>query len=92
MTLNTPFGMPAAFAASARMSAVIGVFEAGLTTMVLPMISAGAIFHIASAVGKFHGTIPTHTPMGSRTTNSRPGEKALPEAEISSSIGNFVSA
>ena len=82
--MNTPGGMPAAFAASASMRAVRGVFDAGLTTMVFPMMRAGAISHMASAVGKFQGTILTQTPTGSLRTNSRPGEKALPEAGISS--------
>ncbi len=72
--------------------AVRGVFEAGFTTMVFPMMRAGAIFHMARAVGKFQGTIPTHTPTGSRRTNSRPGANAFPEARISSSNGNFVTA
>jgi hypothetical protein len=92
MTLSTPLGMPAAVAASARITAVRGVLEAGFITIVFPMIRAGAIFHMARAVGKFQGTIPTHTPTGSLRTNSRPGAKALPEARISSSKGNFVAA
>jgi hypothetical protein len=45
-TLRTPAGRNSA-ASSARRSAVIGVVSAGLSTIVLPVASAGPIFQIA---------------------------------------------
>jgi len=45
--LRTPSGIPAALAASPRITAVSGVIVAGFTTMVFPMMSAGAIFQMA---------------------------------------------
>ena len=38
----------------------------GLMTMVQPAASAGAIFHVASISGEFHGVMNAHTPTGSR--------------------------
>ena len=43
-----------------------GVWLAGLTMTVLPIARAGAIFHEAIAIGKFHGMICAQTPIGSR--------------------------
>ncbi len=40
---------------SASFIAVSGVVSAGLSTTVLPVASAGAIFHAAISSGKFHG-------------------------------------
>ncbi|MNT93229.1 hypothetical protein D3C72_2346500 [compost metagenome] len=65
-TLSTPGGMPASMASSARRRAVSGVSSAGLMTMVQPAASAGMIFQMAIISGKFHGTMPTTTPTGSR--------------------------
>ena len=72
-TLNTPSGRPASSASSARRSAVSGVCSAGLGTTVLPMASAGAVFHDVMAMGKFHGTMIPQTPTGSRIVISTPG-------------------
>ena len=92
ITFITPLGMPAAFAASAMMRALRGVYEAGFNTTVFPVISAGASFQKAIVMGKFQGMIPTHTPIGSLRMNSRPGEKTFPETGISSSQGNLLTA
>src|SRR5512142_1648751 len=64
-TLNTPSGTPACSNNSPNASAVSGVTLAGFNTTVLPIASAGAIFHAAIMSGKFHGVINTHTPKGS---------------------------
>ena len=45
-----------------------GVFEAGFSTHVLPIASAGASFQTAITSGKFQGMIPAQTPTGSRST------------------------
>ena len=49
---------------SASVSAVSGVVSAGLSTTVLPVASAGAIFQAAISSGKFHGMIWPATPSG----------------------------
>jgi hypothetical protein len=54
--------------ARANSSAVSGVYAEGLSTMLLPMASAGAIFQTAIISGKFQGTMPAQTPIGSRCT------------------------
>jgi hypothetical protein len=57
-------------AAAARRStpvAVSGVRVAGLKTTVFPATSAGAIFQVGMATGKFQGVITATTPSGSRT-------------------------
>ena len=38
-----------------------------------PAASAGATFHEAMRIGKFHGTMSPTTPIGSRSVMSRPG-------------------
>jgi hypothetical protein len=43
-----------------------GVSSAGFSTTVLPHTSAGAIFQIGIATGKFHGVIAPTTPSGWR--------------------------
>ena len=68
-TLKTPSGSPASWQSSANLSAVSGVCDAGLITMVLPAASAGAIFHEESRKGKFHGTMAPTTPTGWRSVN-----------------------
>ena len=65
-TFSTPAGRPHSFAYSANFNRESEVFDAGLTTTVLPHASAGAIFHTASMSGKFHGVIAPTTPSGSR--------------------------
>ncbi len=72
-TVSTSSGNPASSANAARRSAVSGVCSAGLTTTVLPIARAGAIFHDVMAMGKFHGTMIPQTPWGSRRVISRPG-------------------
>ncbi len=49
--------------------ALSGAAEAGLSTTVLPQISAGASFHAGIALGKFHGVIRPTTPIGLRIAN-----------------------
>src|SRR5437899_1165111 len=51
--LITPFGTPALCRASTMRQELRGESEAGLTTIVLPQIKAGAIFHAGIALGKF---------------------------------------
>ena len=70
-TLNTPAGTPARSASSASASAVSGVCEAGLTTIVQPAASAGAALRVIIAAGKFHGVIAAQTPTGSLSTTMR---------------------
>ncbi|MNR63848.1 hypothetical protein D3C85_1862950 [compost metagenome] len=43
----------------------VGVCSAGLRTTALPAASAGASFHTAMRMGKFHGMIWPTTPSGS---------------------------
>ena len=69
-TLNTPSGMPASAASSARRSAVSGDFSEGFSTTELPAASAGPSFHAAMISGKFHGTIAPTTPIGSRVISA----------------------
>ena len=71
--LRTPAGMPASSASSPRRIAVSGVYDAGLRMAVFPAASAGATFHEAIRIGKFHGTIRPTTPIGSRRVRSSPG-------------------
>ena len=71
-TLSTPGGRPASSPSSPRRSAVSGVRLAGLSTTVLPQASAGASFHVAMTIGKFHGTIRPTTPSGSCSVMSSP--------------------
>ena len=68
ITLTTPFGRSVSSRSSASRSAVSGVFDAGLSTTLLPIASAGASFQTAITSGKFQGMIPAHTPTGSRST------------------------
>ena len=63
-TLTTPGGRSHSAMMSASVSAVSGVVSAGLSTTVLPVASAGAIFHAAISSGKFHGMICPATPSG----------------------------
>ena len=53
---------------SASSDAVSGVHSAGFNTTVQPDARAGAIFHVASISGAFHGVISTATPLGSQLT------------------------
>ncbi len=42
------------------------MYDAGLKTTVLPRMSAGMIFQVGIANGKFHGVIAATTPSGAR--------------------------
>ena len=68
ITFTTPFGRSVSSRISASLSAVSGVLEAGFSTHVFPIASAGASFHTAITSGKFQGMMPAHTPTGSRST------------------------
>ena len=61
---------------SASVSAVRGVVSAGFSTTVLPVASAGAIFHAAISSGKFHGIICPATPSG-RGDDPKPAYPSL---------------
>ena len=64
---RTPGGSPASWNASAIRCAQTGVSDAGLSTAVQPAISAGAVFHIGIAKGKFQGVISATGPTGCRS-------------------------
>jgi len=66
-TFITPGGRPACSKSCASSSSDADVNSLGLITMVFPAASAGAIFHIASISGEFHGAMAATTPTGSRT-------------------------
>src|SRR5919199_1600805 len=65
---NVPAGRPACVKNSATFNDVSGVVGEGFATTVLPVTSAGPIFVPSSVMGKFHGTIAAHTPIGWRST------------------------
>ena len=65
--LNTPGGTPASWKASASSVAEEGDSSEGLTTMVLPQISAGPAFQVMDSNGRFHGEMLATTPSGLRT-------------------------
>ena len=65
-TLTTPSGRPPSSSSSTKRTRQAGVSEAGLTTAVLPLMSAGKSFHPGMATGKFHGVMIPATPMGRR--------------------------
>ena len=90
-TLTTPSGTPASRRMSATASAVSGVSLAGLSTTVQPAASAGPIFRVAIAAGKFHGVIEHadpdrlvlhHDPVGRRTgaVTSEPSSRTASSA------------
>ena len=64
--LTTPSGTPASARISTSDVAVAGVSDAGLNTTVFPHSSAGKIFHVGIAIGKFHGVTTPATPIGTR--------------------------
>ncbi|MOA45904.1 hypothetical protein D3C78_1683510 [compost metagenome] len=66
--MNTPAGMPASAASWAMRRAVSGDCSAGLRITELPMAKAGATFHMAISMGKFHGVTAATTPIASRVT------------------------
>src|SRR3954463_648287 len=63
-TLSTPSGSPASANVAASASIVSGVCCAGLTTIVQPAATAGPIFRVPMASGKFHGVTKRHGPTG----------------------------
>src|SRR5262249_60556108 len=63
---TTPFGSPASTSVCTRWYDDSGVSSAGFNTTVFPATSAGIIFHDGIAIGKFHGVIIPHTPIGCR--------------------------
>ena len=65
---STPGGRPAAFSNSIMRVAVSGVVLAGLWTTVLPATSAGPSLVPINVIGKFHGEIAAHTPIGCLST------------------------
>ncbi len=70
-TLTTPSGSPASARIRATARAVRGVSAAGLRTTVHPAASAGAIFRVAMAAGKFQGVTSAATPTGRWVTTVR---------------------
>src|SRR5215472_3427723 len=64
--LTTPSGSPASYIISTSRRALNGVSLAGLKTIVLPATSAGNIFQVGMAIGKFQGVMQATTPTGSR--------------------------
>ena len=61
-------GSPASSTISGNRLADSGVSSAGLSTTVQPAARHGAIFHVASMNGTFHGVISPATPVGRRIT------------------------
>ncbi len=61
---TTPGGSSTSCTTCASSSAVSGVVSAGFRTTVLPVAMAGAIFHAAMSMGKFHGMTCPATPSG----------------------------
>ena len=61
---STPGGSPHSSKISTMSAAVSGVSDAGLNTTVLPETSAGAIFQIGIAIGKFQGVMIATGPTG----------------------------
>src|SRR6201999_2038828 len=70
-TLQTPGGMPARSASTARARAENGVCEAGRMTPVQPAAQPGPALRVIIAAGKFHGVIAANTPIGSFSTTMR---------------------
>ena len=96
---KTPSGSPASCHSSAHLIAVIGVIEAALITIVLPLaMQRGVIHPIGIIPGKFHGIIPANTPSGSRySTVSYPFDVSMRDSPIimegipqASSMGSLI--
>ena len=69
MQLYTPSGKPLSCMISENAAALAGTISEGFNTTVFPNAIAGAIFHAATAIGKFHGVITPTTPRGSLVTS-----------------------
>ena len=68
-TLKTPGGSPASCdEVGEQASRTSGDHSAGLSTTVQPAASAGAVFHVESMNGAFHGVMTTAGPAGMRCT------------------------
>src|SRR5690606_14039733 len=65
-TLTTPAGMRSPIS-SIKTRIEVGVLSAGFSTTLQPAANAGASFHTAIRMGKFHGIICATTPIGSLT-------------------------
>ena len=63
-TLSTPAGRPARCAELGDRQRRQRRQLAGLTTTVQPAASAGPTLRVIIAIGKFHGVIAAHTPIG----------------------------
>ena len=69
ITFSTPGGQPGGDARSRpRIAPVQGVSSEGLSTTLLPAISAAAAMLTASAAGKLNGAITANTPYGRSTS------------------------
>lgn len=68
MTLRTPAGTPAAWAASANSKLLNGASIGGTSTTEHPTARAGAILRAGNSEGKFQGAKAATGPMGSRRT------------------------
>ncbi len=84
MRLTTPAGMSASSHAFTISIADSDVKLAGFNTAQLPAAIAGAIFQPAMRNGKFHGTMPVHTPNGSRRTMLFAGGNGLSPRSMTS--------
>ena len=71
-TLSTPPGRPASSRIWASAYIDSGVCCAGLTTIVQPAATAGPIFRVPIAIGKFHGVIIRQGPIGCFIVQTRP--------------------
>jgi hypothetical protein len=71
-TLSTPAGSPASASTAASASIDSGVCSAGLTTIVQPAATAGAILRAPMASGKFQGVTSRHGPTGWCMVRMRP--------------------
>jgi hypothetical protein len=66
-TFRTPGGKPASSARRSVSTMLAAACSDGLTTIVFPAASAGAIEYIVSSTGEFQGTMIPTTPSGSRS-------------------------
>ena len=64
--LIAPLVTPASCSASTSRTAHSGARSEGFSTTALPQMSAGAVFHVGIAMGKFHGVMSPTTPSGRR--------------------------
>ena len=69
--LTAPCGTPAAARISARRRLVRGACMGGLTTIVLPVASAGATLWAIRLSGKLNGEMPATGPRGNRRVSAK---------------------